>query len=83
MGIVLLFFSLMEEFMIEKKDLKKYANALMFEMSDEQYDTLQQEFEIILKQMDLITKIDNIKNIEPMTFPFENFDATWRDDNSK
>ncbi len=65
---------------MDKKDLKKYANALMFEMSDEQYETLQQEFDTILKQMDLITKIGNIENIEPMTFPFENFSAKWRGD---
>lgn len=56
--------------MIEKEKLKKYAKLLMFDMNDEEYTTLQEEFEVILKQMDVISKIPNIKEVEPMTFPF-------------
>ena len=40
--------------MIEKEKLKDYAHKLMFDMNDEEYKTLQEEFETILKQMDLI-----------------------------
>ena len=56
--------------MIEKEKLKKYANKLMFDMDDKEYATLQEEFDVILKQMDLISKIENIDKVEPMTFPF-------------
>lgn len=56
--------------MIEKEKLKKYANLLMFDMAEEEYTTLQEEFDIILKQMDFISKIPNISEVEPMTFPF-------------
>lgn len=56
--------------MIEKEKLKKYAKLLMFDMKEEEYTTLQEEFEVILKQMDIISKIPNIKEVEPMTFPF-------------
>lgn len=56
--------------MIEKEKLKKYAKLLMFDMKDEEYTTLQEEFEVILKQMDVISKIPNIEEVEPMTFPF-------------
>lgn len=66
--------------MIEKEKLKSYAHKLMFDMDEEEYNTLQEEFDIILKQMDLIEKIPNIKNIDPMTFPFKNSDAKLRDD---
>lgn len=66
--------------MIDKKLLKSYANKLMFDMNDEEYDTLQNEFSIILKQMDLIGKIENISDVEPMFFPFPNDEATLRDD---
>ena len=66
--------------MIEKEKLKSYANKLMFDMKDEEYKTLQEEFEVILKQMDLIENIPNISEIEPMTFPFKNADATLRED---
>ncbi len=66
--------------MIEKEKLKMYANKLMFDMNEEEYKTLQEEFEIILKQMDLIGKIDDIGKVTPMTFPFPNTDASLRDD---
>lgn len=66
--------------MIEKEKLKKYANKLMFDMEDSQYSTLQEEFDTILKQMDLISNIPNISNVEPMFFPFINEDVKLRED---
>lgn len=66
--------------MIDKNKLKEYANKLMFDMKDDEYVTLQQEFEIIQKQMDLIGEIENIKNVEPMTFPFKLDEVTLRED---
>ncbi len=66
--------------MIEKEKLKKYANKLMFDMNDEEYQTLQEEFEVMLKQMGLIGNIPNIEKVEPMTFPFKNNDARLRKD---
>ena len=66
--------------MIEKKKLKEYANKLMFDMNEDEYETLQEEFEIILKQMDLIGKIPNISDVTPMTFPFPNEDVELRED---
>ncbi len=69
-----------DDFMIEKEKLKSYANKLMFDMDDSEYETLQEEFEVILKQMDLIKKIPNIKEVKPMTFPFTNVDASLRED---
>lgn len=69
--------------MIEKEELKKYANKLMFDMENSEYETLQKEFETILKQMELIGKIDGIEKVEPMTFPFIANQATWRKDEIK
>ena len=66
--------------MISKDKLKDYANKLMFDMEDSEYQTLQDEFEIILKQMDLIGKIPNISDVEPMTFPFKLEEAELRED---
>ena len=66
--------------MIEKEKLKDYAHKLMFDMEDKEYETLQEEFEVILKQMDLIGKIPNISEVEPMTFPFINEETTLRED---
>ena len=66
--------------MITKEKLEDYAKKLMFEMNEEEYKTLEEEFEIILKQMDFIEKIEGIKDIEPMTFPFPNTYAKFRED---
>lgn len=66
--------------MIEKEKLQMYAEKLFFKMNDEEYATLQKEFEVILKQMDIIDKIDGIKDIAPMTFPFEKEGTLFRED---
>ena len=67
--------------MVTKEKLKNYASKLMFDMKDEKYETLLNEFDVILKQMDLIGDIDNISDVEPMTFPFELEDVELRNDN--
>ena len=51
--------------------LKKAANNLLFDMSDEQYQTLLNEFDIIQQQMEIIGTLKNIDNVSPMTFPFD------------
>ena len=66
--------------MITKEQLKNYANKLMFDMDDKEYETLSNEFEVILKQMDLIGEIKEIEGLEPMTFPFELDDVELRID---
>ena len=38
---------------MDKDSLKILASKLMFTMDEKEYDTLSDEFEIILKQMDL------------------------------
>ena len=58
---------------ITRENIQDYALKLMFKMKDE-------EFETIIKQMDLIGKIEGIEKIEPMTFPFRNKDAKLRKD---
>ena len=50
--------------------LKQCANNLMFDMKEEEYQTLLNEFDVLSKQMELIGEIDNLDNQEPMTFPF-------------
>ena len=66
--------------MITKDKLKNYANKLMFDMNDEEYETLLSEFDVMLKQMDLIGEINNISNVEPMTFPYELENVELRSD---
>lgn len=69
--------------MITKENLKDYANKLMFDMEENEYETLEKEFEVLIQQMDLIGNIEGVNEVEPMTFPFE-IDTVLRDDiNSK
>ena len=69
--------------MVNKEMLEKYAEKLMFRMSDEEYVTLENEFDIILKQMELIGNINGISDVEPMIFPFVTYDASLREDVDK
>ena len=54
-----------------QQNLDNLAKKLMFKMNDEEYKTLENEFDVILKQMEFIDKIDGIEEVIPMTFPFE------------
>lgn len=65
---------------MDKEYLKMLANKLMFTMDDSEYDTLLDEFDVIIKQMDLIGKIPNIDDVEPMVYPFELDDVLLRED---
>ena len=65
---------------MNKDMLKMLANKLMFTMEESEYETLLEEFDTILKQMDLIGKIDGIENVEPMVYPFEIEDVCLRED---
>ena len=57
--------------MITRDVLDNLAKKLMFKMNDEEYKTLENEFDVILKQMEFIDKIDGIEEVTPMTSPFE------------
>ena len=65
---------------MNKEILEMLANKLMFTMNDSEYDTLLEEFDVMIKQMDLIGKIDGIENVEPMSYPFTLDDVCLRDD---
>ena len=56
---------------VDKDLIKKCANSLMFDMKEEEFDSVLNEFGIILKQMELINAKNDLKNFEPMNFPFE------------
>jgi aspartyl/glutamyl-tRNA(Asn/Gln) amidotransferase C subunit len=51
--------------------LKDAANRLLFDMSEEEYKTLYEEFGILTKQMEKIGEIKGLESYEPMTFPFD------------
>lgn len=65
---------------MDKETLVMLANKLMFTMEDSEYDTLLEEFDTMIKQMDLICNIDGIEKVEPMSYPFELSDVCFRED---
>lgn len=65
---------------INKDVLKDAARRLLFNMSEEEYDTLLQEFAVLTKQMETIGKIPGLEDYEPMTFPFDCHTSYLRED---
>ena len=54
-----------------KEMIDDYADKLLIGLTEEERTNIQEEFDEIEKNMDLINEIPNIKNTEPLSFPFE------------
>lgn len=65
---------------VNKETLKIAANKLMFDMSEQEYEILLKEFEVLQEQMSLIASIEGIDEVSPMTFPFEVTTSFLRED---
>ena len=61
-------------------NLKDYSKKLMFTMKEEEYSTLKDEFDILLKQVELIDSVPGIKDYEPMSYPFPLEESYLRED---
>ena len=57
-----------------------YANKLLIGLTEEENKQVLDEFEIIDKNIDLINKIPNIGDVEPMTHCLDDFVCDFRDD---
>lgn len=64
---------------MNKDYFKKLANQIMFDLSDNEISELQEEFEILLRQIDLLERIDT-EGVEEMVYPFEQETSFMRDD---
>lgn len=62
-----------------KEYFKSLANQIMFDLSDEELEELQEEFKDLIKQMELLNKIDT-DGVEPMVYPFEEATVYLRED---
>lgn len=67
----------MEQF--DKAYFKKLAHQIMFDLSDKEIADLQEEFKVLLVQMELLSKIDT-DDVEEMIYPFEQETSYIRDD---
>ena len=66
--------------MVTIDELKEYSNNLMFKMKEEEYETLVSEFDTFLGWMEYINKIEGLKEVEPMYFPFDLGNVELRSD---
>lgn len=53
-----------------KELINDYADKLLIGLTEEETETILDEFEIIESNMDLINEIDGIRNVEPQHYPF-------------
>lgn len=65
---------------LNKEILKDAANRLLFDMNEDEYDTLLNEFDAIQHQLNLIGNIEGVDETLPMTFPFDVTITYLRDD---
>ena len=59
----------MKEF--TEEEIISYADKLLIGLTEEERTNIQKEFDEIEKNMDLINQIPNIKDTEPLSYPFE------------
>ena len=57
--------------MFAKEMINDYADKLLIGLSDEECNTLLEEFDVIRERMDIISDIDGLENVEPQSFPCE------------
>ena len=57
-----------------------YVDKLLIGLTEEEINMVLSEFDIIDKNIDLINKIPNIEEIEPMTHCLDNFEYVLRED---
>lgn len=63
--------------------LKDIANKLFLELKEEHLNLLVDEINIIEKEMSYLNEIPEMKDISPMTFPFEAFSHAREDEPGK
>ena len=65
---------------VTKEVLVDASNRLLLTMSDEEFDLLLEEFDTLTKQFNLIGEIEGVDEEKPMTFPYEVYQYTLRED---
>ena len=63
-----------------KEMVDDYANKLLIGLTEEENKMVLDEFDIIDKNIDLVNKIPNIEEVEPMTHCLDDFEYELRED---
>ena len=64
---------------LDVQGFKDLANQLRFSLSDAEAQDINNEFDVLIDQMDLLNKIDT-EGIEPMVYPFDEETSYMRED---
>ena len=65
---------------INEEVLKDASHRLLFDISDEEMKLLLNEFDVLIKQFELLKDIENVNEVAPMTFPYKIFNDYLRED---
>ncbi|MDE5889274.1 MAG: hypothetical protein K2H20_04570, partial [Bacilli bacterium] len=63
-----------------KEMVDDYADKLLIGLTDDENKMVLDEFDIIDKNLDLVTQIPNIGEVEPMTHCLDDFEYELRED---
>ena len=63
-----------------KEEIIDYANKLLIGLSDEEANTILEEFSVIDKNIDQINEIEGLDKLEPAFMPYDLYLASLRDD---
>lgn len=63
-----------------KEMIDDYADKLLIGLTEEERTNIQEEFDEIEKNMDLINEIPNIKDTEPLSYPYDFYVDDLRSD---
>ncbi len=66
-----------------KEMVDDYAEKLSIGLTEEENQMVLDEFEVIDKNIDLINKIPNINQVEPMTHCLDDFEFELREDEAE
>ena len=64
---------------MEKEEIKKLANNLMFSVSDKEAGDIADEFDLLEKMLSFFEEIDT-DGVEEMIYPFESETSFFRED---
>lgn len=68
---------------IDESVLKDASHRLLFDISDEEMKLLINEFDVLKQQFELLNEIENVNDVEGMTFPYKVFNDFLREDEPK
>ena len=68
---------------VDKGILKEAANKLLFDMTDSELERLLVDFNIILEQIDVLSQIDGLDDVEPMIYPYPVYSTYLREDEAE